>query len=183
MKGIIFNLAEEVVRRGHGEDAWDAVLVGAGLDGSWTSLGSYPDDHLERVVASAAELLGVDEQTVLRTVAQGSMPLLAERYPHFFTQHTQAVDFLLTLNDIIHPEVLKLYPGSVPPTFGFDRPTPTSLTMSYGSPRHLCALAEGFIAGAAEHYGEHVTVTQSSCMLRQDPECLITCQFSDAAVA
>ncbi len=57
-----FNLAEEVVRREHGEDAWDAILLGAGLDGSWTSLGSYPDEHLERVVTGAAKHYG---QTVV----------------------------------------------------------------------------------------------------------------------
>lgn len=26
MKGVVFNLLEEVVRREHGEDPWDAVL-------------------------------------------------------------------------------------------------------------------------------------------------------------
>ena len=37
MKGIIFNLAEEVVVREHGDDVWDAVLEGAGVTGSYTT--------------------------------------------------------------------------------------------------------------------------------------------------
>jgi hypothetical protein len=110
VKGIIFNLAEEVVRREHGEDAWGAILLGAGLDGSWTSLGSYPDEHLERVATGAAALLGTDERTVPRTVGEGAIPLLAERYRHFFTPHTDTRAFVMTLNDMIHPEVRKLYP-------------------------------------------------------------------------
>ncbi len=54
MKGIIFNLVEEVVRNRYGEDTWDELLDAAGLDGAYTSLGSYPDEELLRLVAAAA---------------------------------------------------------------------------------------------------------------------------------
>ena len=182
MKGIIFNLAEEVVRNAHGEDAWDAVLDGAGLEGAWTVLGDYPDEQLSRVVASAAQLLGVDEQAVLRLVAVGSMPLLAQRYPHFFTPHKDARHFVLTLNDMIHPEVLKLYPGATPPSFGFAESGENAFTLSYSSPRHLCALAEGFVQGAADYYGQSVVLSQPSCMLNGDDHCLIHCQFANVPV-
>lgn len=182
MKGIIFNLAEEVVRNAHGEDAWDAVLDGAGLTGAWTVLGDYPDEDLTKVVSSAAALLGVDEQAVLRLVAVGSIPMLAERYPHFFTPHKDALAFVLTLNDMIHPEVLKLYPGATPPSFGFEETGEDVLTLNYNSPRHLCALAEGFVQGAANYYKQNVVLTQPSCMLNGDDHCLIHCQFANAPV-
>jgi hypothetical protein len=45
MKGIIFNLLEEVVIRDHGADTWDELLSATCLDGAYTSLGSYPDEH------------------------------------------------------------------------------------------------------------------------------------------
>lgn len=178
MKGILFSLAEEVVRDRHGEDAWDAVLDGAGLDGSWTSLGDYPDEHLSRVVSSAAVLLGVDDRTALRTIAEGAMPLLAGRFPHFFTPHTDALEFVRTVNGIIHPEVLKLYPGATTPQFGFLESPERTLTMAYCSPRRLCALAEGFLRGAARHYGQTVDVTQPSCMLDGADQCVLHCEFS-----
>ena len=54
MKGIVFNLLEEIVREAHGEDTWDALLEAADLDGAYTSLGSYPDEDLGRLVAAAA---------------------------------------------------------------------------------------------------------------------------------
>ncbi|MDP9100975.1 MAG: heme NO-binding domain-containing protein [Actinomycetota bacterium] len=180
MKGIIFNLTEEVVRDAYGEDAWDAVLDGAGLDGSWTSLGSYPDEYFSKVVTSAAALLGVDESTVLRTVAQGAMPLLATRYPHFF-EHPDASAFVLTLNDVIHPEVKKLYPGATPPEFDVRRESDSALVMRYQSARKLCALAEGFVQGAATHYGQTVEITQTQCMLLGGDLCLVQCQFAHVA--
>jgi hypothetical protein len=71
-------------------------------------------------VTGAAALLGTDERTVLRTVAEGAIALLAERYRHFFTPHTDTRAFVMTLKDMIHPEVRKLCPGATPPVFGFE---------------------------------------------------------------
>ena len=180
MKGIIFNLAEEVVVKEHGEDAWDAILDGAGVSGSYTSLGNYPDEDLGAIVASAARLLGSDDTTVVRHVARGSIPLLAERYPHFFAPHQNARDFVLTLNDIIHPEVRKLYAGADVPSFGYELDGDDAVTLTYESRRRLCMLAEGFITGAAELYGQQVTIEQPECMLRGDAVCRLHCRFSPA---
>ncbi len=180
MKGIIFNLAEEAVCRSHGEDTWDQILDGAGLSGSYTSLGSYPDEDLFAILAEAGRLLGSDPQTMLREVAEGAMPLLAKRYPDFFDAHQDTCSFALTLNDIIHPEVRKLYPGARVPMFSYDRLGPNTLIMGYSSERRLCLLAEGFVTGAARHYGQQVVIEQSSCMLRGDETCLLQCEFSDA---
>lgn len=181
MKGIIFNLAEEVVSSEHGEDAWDAVLDGAGVAGTYTSLGSYPDADLLAIVSSAARLLQSDQDAVLRHVAEGAIPLLATRYPHFFTPHKDARSFVLTLNEIIHPEVRKLYPGADVPHFSYDVQEGDAVNLRYFSARRLCALAEGFIAGAARHYGQRVRIEQPACMLRGDESCLLRCEFSDVA--
>lgn len=177
MKGILFNLAEEVVCQTHGERAWDDILEAAGLDGSYTSLGNYPDEDLSRIVDAAARALDVSVEDVLRSVATGAIPLLATRYPHFFAPHTSARSFVLTLNSIIHPEVRKLYPGAGVPEFGFDTSADDVLVVTYRSARRLCGLAQGFIIGAAAHYGERVDITQPSCMHRGDPACDLHCRF------
>lgn len=180
MKGIIFNLAEEVMVREHGDAAWDHVLDAAGVSGSYTSLGSYPDDDLRAILAAAARMLGADEDAVLRHVAEGAMPLLAVRYPRFFTPHDDALSFVLTLNDIIHPEVRKLYPGADVPTFTYRLHGATAVTLVYESSRRLCALAEGFLRGAATHFGQRVDIGHATCMLRGDPACHLRCEFHDA---
>lgn len=177
MKGIIFNLVEEVVTERHGADVWDALLDSAGLDGSYTSLGSYPDEDLVGLVGAASVALGVPAEDVLRQLGDGAIPLLAGRYPDFFRAHASTRSFLLTLNDIIHPEVRKLYPGAVVPDFDFETADDGALLIGYRSERRLCNLAEGFIAGATHHYGEAVEVSQPQCMLRGDQKCLIRCSF------
>lgn len=178
MKGIIFNLVEEVVRSRYGEDTWDDLLDAAGLDGAYTSLGSYDDEELTRLVAAASKALGVPPDDVVRTLGEAAIPLLAVRYPSFFEQHTSTKSFLLTLNHIIHPEVRKLYPGADVPTFGFEDETERGLTLRYHSERRLCALAEGFVLGAAAHFGERASIEQSACMHRGDEDCLLHCSFA-----
>lgn len=178
MKGVIFNLAEEVIVASHGEDTWDALLDAAGLDGSYTSLGNYPDSDLFRLVDAASSLLGVPAGDVVRTLGEGALPLLAGRYPAFFAGHSSTRSFVLTLNEVIHSEVRKLYPGAEVPEFDFDDSDPACLVVSYRSPRKLCALAEGFILGAARHYGEEATLDQTCCLHRGDDHCLIRCRFT-----
>ena len=124
MKGVIFNLAEEVIVASYGEHTWDALLDAAGLDGSYTSLGSYPDTDLFRLVDAASSSLGTPAADVVRSLGEGALPLLAGRYPAFFDGHASTRSFVMTLNDVIHSEVRKLYPGAQVPEFDFDDSDP-----------------------------------------------------------
>ena len=173
MKGIVFNLLEELVTRDHGADAWDDLLDAAGVDGVYTSLGSYDDAELLALVGAASEALEIPPDDVVRWFGRSAMPLFAASHPHFFEGHAGTRSFLLTLNDMIHPEVRKLYPGAGVPDFEYDTSEPDKLVMRYRSERRMCALAEGMIEGAAEHFGETVAIEQPACMLHGDEHCLI----------
>jgi hypothetical protein len=177
VKGIIFNLLEELVRRDLGEMEWDYVLQDAEVDGAFTSLGSYPDNDLRKLVAAVAKRSGKTPGEALQWFGRQSMPLLASHYPAFFATQSSTRSFILTLNDIIHPEVRKLYPGAGVPVFDFDTSSPDVLTVGYHSARKLCALAHGFIEGAADHYHETVSVEQGKCMHRGDEKCVFHLQF------
>lgn len=181
MKGIIFNLLEEVVTSEYGDATWDGLLEQAGLDGAYTSLGSYGDEQAVALVDVAATTLGISPQDVLRWFGMRAMPLLAVRFPSFFAPHSSARSFLLTLNNIIHPEVRKLYPGAATPVFSFEHEPDGSLLVRYNSARRLCALAEGFIHGAAAFYHERVEIRQPHCMHDGALECVFNVKFySDA---
>jgi Haem-NO-binding len=100
-------------------------------------------------------------------------------YPEFFVGQDDIRTFVVALNDIIHPEVRKLYPGADVPTFGFERSADGSITLRYGSPRRMCALAEGLIEGAAAQFGQTVTIEQPDCMLRGDELCTLEVHVDD----
>ena len=57
MKGVVFNLLEQVVVREYGENVWDDLLDATGLGGAYTSLGSYPDQEMMSLVSAAATAL------------------------------------------------------------------------------------------------------------------------------
>ena len=181
MKGIIFNLLEEVVTTHIDEMSWDGILESAGAGGAYTSLGNYPDEEFVRLLEALSRQSGKSDRETLRWFGQLSMPFLAQRYAEFFTAHTSLRSFLLSLNDVIHAEVRKLYPGAEVPVFEFETPAGAAahdtLIIHYRSKRRLCQLAEGFIAGAADHFGEQVTVTQPSCMLEGATACALVCHF------
>lgn len=173
MKGIIFNLLEQVVVARHGEAAWDDLLDATGLAGTYTSLGSYSDEEMGKLVAAASTALGMEPDSVLRWFGREAMPLLAQYYPAFFAPHRTTRAFVMSVNSIIHPEVRKLYAGAACPHFHFEDAPDGALLMGYNSPRQLCALAHGFIEGAADHFGETVNVEHRACMTRGDARCKI----------
>jgi hypothetical protein len=181
MKGIVFNLLEQVVVDAHGEDAWEDLLDDASLEGVYTSLGSYADEDLLSLVGAASEMLDLPADDIVRWFGRSSIPHFAERYPQLFEPHERTRSFVLTLNNIIHPEVRKLYPGATVPDFEFDASSPDGLVMGYDSPRKMCAFAEGLLHGAADHFGEVAEIEQPECMKRGDARCLLSIRFRRAA--
>jgi hypothetical protein len=178
VKGIIFNLIEEIVRKNHGERTWDNLLKSAKLEGAYTSLGSYPDGHLTALVGAASAQFKQSGDSLVRWIGRNALPLLALKYPHFFTPHRTTRAFLLTLNDVIHAEVRKLYPGANVPEFVFGSTPEGDLLMQYRSQRRLCSFAEGLIEGSADHYGESVLLRHDRCMKRGDDHCFLQLSFS-----
>jgi hypothetical protein len=178
LKGIIFNLLEQVVTDEFGEDTWEKILDEADVEGAYTAVGTYEHDELHKLVDTAASLLSKDPDDIQRWFGNKAMPLLATRYKEFFAGHDSTVSFVLTLNDVIHPEVRKLFPGAYAPDFDFERIADDTVAIGYLSYRDLCPFAEGLVEGAAEYYGQTVEIEQSRCKRRGDEKCVLVCRFS-----
>lgn len=177
MKGIVFTLLEEIVAREHGEETWESMLDAAELEGAYTAVGNYPDEEFMRLVAAGSSALGRGPDEIVRWFGRNAMPLFHQRYPELFEGHATTRSFVLTLNDVIHPQVRKLMPGAYVPEFEFDDSIADRLTIGYRSNRHLCSFAEGLIEGAAEHFGELARIEQTECQKRGDDRCVFVCSF------
>lgn len=173
MKGIIFNIVESVVVAEHGIDAWDDVIDESGVLGAYTSLGTYPDSDLLAIAGVVADRAQTTPSNVMRHVGHQGLSRIYDRYPQFFTPHSDVISFLLTVDEIIHPEVRSLYPGADVPRFTYNLVGDTTLELTYQSRRKRCDFAEGMILGAAEHYGQTVEITQTRCMMLGDDECVL----------
>jgi Haem-NO-binding len=178
--GIIFQLLEEAVTRWYGPEAWPRMLAQVGSAG-YLPFRRYPDDQLFALLDALPVAPETPAPDRLRWFGRAVIPLLAERYPLIFAPHSSAESFLLALNEILHPggppadveagpldlEVMATGPGG-------------GLVLGYRSARRLCALAEGFVTGAADHYGERVTIDQPRCMLHGEERCALVCIFAPA---
>lgn len=173
MKGVVFNLFEDAVSAEFDPETWEALLDGAGVSGAYTSVGTYPHEELIALVGVASKLTGRSADDLVRWFGRAALPMLYERYPAFFDVHQDTRSFLLTLNDVIHPEVRKLFPGAYAPTFDVDVADPHAVSLAYDSHRGLCLFAEGLIEGAADHFNESVVVDQPTCVKRGDARCLL----------
>jgi len=158
MKGVVFNVVEEVIVDMYDADTWEDILDAVELDGAYASLGSYPDEHLLAIVAEAARMLEVDVPTVLKTVGRAAFAGLADRHSQFERGDMTFTQFVQHVEAYIHPEVRKLYEDATVPNFDFETLDDGNLRMTYSSPRNLPDLAEGLLMGAADAFGERLKV-------------------------
>lgn len=173
MKGIIFNAVEDAVVRHHGEDVWDGLLEEAGVDGAYTAVGNYPGTELLAIVEAASTRLGMPVADVLRWAGREAMRFLGGRYPGFLARHEATMAFVATLDDVIHPEVRKLYQGAETPSFTLRPIAEGEALLEYRSRRPLCHLAEGLLSGVGDHYDEEVAVTQTTCVHEGADHCVL----------
>ena len=177
MKGIIFNVAEATVSQEFGENTWDDLLDDAGLEGSYTALGDYPVEQLMAIVTAASEKLSLPPEDVVRFIGRRGFAILIAKYPDMAVGHQSARSFVLALNEVIHPEVRKLYPGSDVPTFEYRASDEAVLEIEYVSNRQLCYFAEGLIMGCADHFDEIIELSQPVCQHHGARSCVLRLQW------
>ncbi|WP_105172103.1 MULTISPECIES: heme NO-binding domain-containing protein [Pseudoalteromonas] len=180
MKGAIFNALQEFVEQGHGYQVWDDALSNNTLPshGIYTSTKQYDDSELFTIVGYLSERLEVPIPDLVRAFGEFLFPLLMPQAPQEAQNAPSLRAFLMMVDELIHVEVKKLYKDAQLPDFNYDDHIDDKLTMIYQSPRKLCFLSEGLILGAAQHFGETVSLSQPVCMHQGGEHCEIEVVFN-----
>ena len=183
MKGIIFNLFDNFIISRFGEDTHDEILeaseTGPINPFEIVGPGSYPDEMFDAIVTKAAEITKEDKANLLRAMGRHSLPILAERYPHFFNDYKHPREFLKTASMIHQVEVRKLYQDADVPKFFIEDHGSAGLTLTYKSRRHLCHLAEGLIDGLGVYYQVPLQISQPECVQSGGRACKLILQFQE----
>ncbi len=164
MKGVVFNILADLVEEKFGIEVWDALLQETQQDGIYVSAEAYPDEDLFALVAAGSEKSGIPVNDLVKTFGEYMFPQFHRQNPDFFQPGMTLKEFLLTVDRVIHVEVRKLHPDASLPKFEYVDENDQELTMLYNSPRKLCMLAEGLIAGAATHFDAEYTLSHDTCM-------------------
>ena len=174
MKGVVFNVMQEVVEQHLGEAVWDDAVERAGVEGVYTSLGNYPDTDLGALVGALAELADLSRSDVLVFAGRHGFSQFVSRHPDVVAEFLDWRDVVHHLDDIIHPEVGKIYPDIDAPSFEVIADDPELIMVQYRSRRQLCALAEGLFLGLGDWFRQPLAVEHLTCTRHGDAACTLT---------
>jgi Haem-NO-binding len=144
----------------------------------------YDDDLLLAGVAAMHDISKLPVDTLLQEFGRYFIINSLTRHlcAYILNQVHSSRDLLLAMHDA-HEQMSRLPDGLAPPLFKYmaRRGAANELTVIYDSPRKLCPLLMGAIDGAAERYGEQVSIVEQTCMRRGDLVCTIEVQFFPSA--
>ncbi len=180
MKGIIFNTLEDFIVEGWGEDTFEDIFSSCPLETKepFVGPGTYPDADLVMIVGATCKRLGIPAPDALRAFGVYLFPKLVETNPDSVKGYDHPQAFLLSVHDIIHVEVRKLYPKAITPEFRYHIQDEHSLQVEYHSKRGFCHLMEGLLEGAAAFFGYQATHEQLQCTHKGATHCLFEVHFT-----
>lgn len=164
MKGIVFTEFLEMV-----EDRFSAQIVEQLIEqtdlasgGIYTAVGTYNFQEMVALVSRLSDLVGIPVPDLLKTFGQFLLKRFTEKFPDFFKGISSIIEFLPTVESLVHLEVKKLYPDAELPTFSCEFSNSGQLVMIYRSARNLPDLAEGLILGCGEHFRESLGIEKKN---------------------
>lgn len=159
MKGMVFTEFLDMVENKFSADMVDDIIDDANpaSGAAYTAVGTYDHQELVDMVVALSKRTEIPVDTLVKVFGEHVFTIFATNYPSFFADVPDALTFLSGIEDIIHAEVIKLYPDAQLPKFDchFEGET---LIMDYQSPRHFSDLAEGLIKGCGAHFGENLQI-------------------------
>jgi hypothetical protein len=175
MHGIILSELKRYVEARKGAAAWPLLLEKAGLaDARYLANETYPDRDVASIVAAASAMTGVGTQALLEDFGEFIAPNLLQIYSALIRPEWRTLDVILNTERNVHTVVRTKNPGAAPPELRAVRTGPDQVILTYDSPRKMCAVAKGIAHGLALHYHETIEISESACMHRGAPACVIS---------
>lgn len=162
MKGIVFTEFLEMVEDTFSPAVADEMISSSNLpsNGFYTTVGTYDHKEMVEMVTQLSRLTDVPIGDLLEKYGVYLFTRLIEGYPAFLNGINDSFEFLKTIEDHIHVEVMKLYPEAELPRFKYEQPDEQTLILRYASPRGLGAFAYGMMEGCFAYFEEDVEVLQ-----------------------
>ncbi len=163
MKGIIFNLLEDYITTQKDEDAWEQILALCSLENQApldiVGPGTYSDNDFMEIISQSASFMNLTPADLLHQLGRYALPVIASRYPSFFTPLNHPRDFLKFTGMIHETEIKKLYKDAETPQFGYREIDANHITVKYTSKRFLPTMVEGLLEGLSEFYNIPMQIT------------------------
>jgi hypothetical protein len=174
MHGTIFFELKKYVETKLGHEAWDKLLTQSDLGArTYEVMADYPDSEVVKLVSTASRITGVPVRGILMDFGEFIAPDLLQMYGGVINPAWKTLDVIENTEDEIH-NVVRLYNRDAhPPNLKCIRTSENEVVIHYSSQRKLCDVAKGITSGLAKHYGEKISISESSCMIKGDATCTI----------
>lgn len=156
MKGIVFTEFLDMVEKKFGYETVDLIITTSKLEsnGIYTAVGTYPHYEIINLLMTLSDTVKIDPLLLLKEFGKYTFDTFLVSYPHFFASTNNSFDFLHSIDNHIHVEVLKLYPDATLPKFVSEETEDETMTLFYKSERKMGAFAEGLIEKSFDYYNE-----------------------------
>ena len=179
MKGIVFREFLEMVEATFGEEMLEALIAENDLPsgGAYTAVGTYDHQELVAMAITLSKKTDLPVEALVEAFGNYLFGRFLELFPVFFN-HPSSFEFLDTIHDVVHVEVLKLYPDATLPDFTSEiKDDGRTLHFEYNSPRHFADLAVGLMKGAFAHWGETVDMEREDTVIDGHQVTMFTCRL------
>lgn len=174
MKGVIFNVLEDMIVEQCGMAVWNDLLKKhAPHNRVYISAKSYAETELLAITHDVALLLNTPYQEVIKAFGTFMFQGLASRHSDVTARFTDFTALVMGIHNVIHVEVNKLYHEPSLPTITSRIISPNQIELLYCSPRKLCFCAEGLLFGAAQYYQQKIGISHSVCMHKGAKQCVL----------
>jgi hypothetical protein len=162
MKGILFVEFLDLAEKKYGLGVVQEIIDNAELasKGVYTAVGTYNHREFFQILDQVATIESIHREDVLQSFGEHFLLVLSRSYPDFFNK-TEVFEFLKSIDDYIHPTVLKLYPDAQLPSFESEVLNQKEMKLIYRSSRKMARFAKGLIVASGEYFGDKLTVELS----------------------
>ncbi|MEJ2062201.1 MAG: heme NO-binding domain-containing protein, partial [Reinekea sp.] len=123
----------------YGEAMMDYLIeaVNPASGGSYTSVGTYHHTELTMMIAKLSERTQKPTAELTRAFGHYLARTFVVKFPDFFKQARNTLEFLKRIDNHIHVEVAKLYPDAELPEFSFDDTDPDVFILNFAEVENI----------------------------------------------
>ncbi len=181
MKGVVFNILELLIVEKFGDQTLEEIYTDVQFSGDvlpFIGPETYPDSDLFAIVKYLAEKTSIPENDLVFEFGKFMLPVFYKKFPVYFENMLSSIEFLKTVNDMIHVEVKKIFEDATPPVIEVEQLSEKKIILRYSSERKLCRLLEGLIEGLALHFNQKVSYAHKVCMKEGGDQCIYEIRYS-----
>lgn len=169
MRGVIFTELIEFVEEALGFEVADKMIEKAhlGNEGVFSQGGNYPFNDMQKILMALSEITGKKPNELLYLFGKHLFSILVRIYGHNIKNIGNSLDFIDSVDKLVHAEVKKLYPDAELPTFTTIEKNSNLLIMIYKSEKRLESFAHGLIVACGKYFDDELNVSYET--ISQNP--------------